>query len=67
MNITYEMFLTIQMHLTCRKDCIHNRLQANKNEDLLRRTSDDSSRFVAWGFSRKEGIDYEETFTASGS
>ena len=26
------MFLTIQMHLTCRKDRIHNRLQENKNE-----------------------------------
>ena len=32
MNIPYEMFLTIQMHLTCRKDRIHNRLQENKNE-----------------------------------
>ena len=32
MNIPYEMFLTIQMHLTCRKDHIHNRLQENKNE-----------------------------------
>ena len=42
MNIPYEMFLTIQMHLTCRKDRIHNRLQAKKNEDLFRRTSDDS-------------------------
>ena len=32
MNIPYEMFLTIQMHLTCRKDQIHNRLQEKKNE-----------------------------------
>ena len=33
MNISYEMFLTIQlMHLTCRKDRIHNRLQAKKDE-----------------------------------
>ena len=32
MNIRYEMFLTIQMHLTCRKDRIHNRLQAKKDE-----------------------------------
>ena len=33
MNIPYEMFLTIQlMHLTSRKDCIHNRLQAKKDE-----------------------------------
>ena len=33
MNIAYEMFLTIQiMHLTCRKDRIHNRLQEKKNE-----------------------------------
>ena len=32
MNIPYETFLTIQMHLTCRKHRIHNRLQENKNE-----------------------------------
>ena len=32
MNIPYEMFLTIQMHLTCRKDRIHNHLQEKKNE-----------------------------------
>ena len=32
------------MHLTCRKDRIHNRLQAKKNEDLFQRTSDDSSK-----------------------
>ena len=33
MNMSYEMFLTIQlMHLACRKDRIHNHLQANKNE-----------------------------------
>ena len=32
MNIPYEIFLTIQMHLTCRKDHIHNRLQAKKDE-----------------------------------
>ena len=32
MNIPYEMFLTIQMDLTCRKDRIHNRLQAKKDE-----------------------------------
>ena len=32
MNIPYEMFLTIQMHLTCRKDRIHNRLQAKNDE-----------------------------------
>ena len=45
MNMPYEMFLTIQLiHLTCRKDHIHNHLQAKKNEDLFRRTSDDSSR-----------------------
>ena len=44
MNIPYEMFLTIQLHLTCRKDRIHNRLQAKNNEDLFRRTSDDSSK-----------------------
>ena len=34
------MFLTIQLHLTCRKDL----LQEKKNEDLFRRTSDDSSK-----------------------
>ena len=44
MNIPYEMFLTIQMHLTCRKDRIHNHLQEKKNEDLFRRTRDDSSK-----------------------
>ena len=44
MNIPYEMFLTIQLHLTCRKDRIHNRLQAKKNEELFRRTRDDSSK-----------------------
>ena len=32
MNMPYEMFLSIQMHLTCRKDCIHNCLQAKKNK-----------------------------------
>ena len=32
MNIPYEMLLTIKMHLTCRKDRIHNRLQAKKDE-----------------------------------
>ena len=32
MNIPYEMFLIIQMHLTCRKDRIHNRLEAKKDE-----------------------------------
>ena len=32
MNIPYEMFLTIQMHLTCRRDHIHNHLQAKKDE-----------------------------------
>ena len=30
MNIPYEIFLTMQMHLTCRKDRMHNRLQAKK-------------------------------------
>ena len=32
MNIPYEMFLTIQIHLTCRKDIIHNFLQEKKDE-----------------------------------
>ena len=44
MNIPYEMFLTIQLYLTCRKDHIHNHLQANKNKDLFRRISDDNSK-----------------------
>ena len=33
MNIPYEMFLTIKIHLTCRKDHIHNRLQEKKDEN----------------------------------
>ena len=32
MNIPYEIFLTIQLYLTYRKDRIHNNLQAKKNE-----------------------------------
>ena len=33
MNMPYEIFLTIQlMHLTCRKDSVHNHLQENKDE-----------------------------------
>ena len=32
MNIPFENFLTIQMHLTCRKDRVHNHLQENKDE-----------------------------------
>ena len=32
MNIPYEMFLTIQMHLACRKDRMHNHLQVKKDE-----------------------------------
>ena len=33
MNMPYEMFLNIQlMHFTCRKNRIHNRLQAKKDE-----------------------------------
>ena len=39
------MFLTIQLHSTCRKDRIHNLLQAKKNEDLFRRPSDDISKW----------------------
>ena len=31
MNIPYKMFLTMQMHLTCRKDRIHNSLQEKKD------------------------------------
>ena len=32
MNMPYEMFLTIQMHLTCRKDRLHNHLQEKNDE-----------------------------------
>ena len=33
MNMSYEMFLTIQlMHFSCRKDHVHNHLQENKDE-----------------------------------
>ena len=32
MNIAYEMFLTIKMHLTSRKDRIHNCVQGKKDE-----------------------------------
>ena len=33
MNMPCEMFLTIQlMHLTCRKDHVHNHLQEKKDE-----------------------------------
>ena len=33
MNMTYEMFLTMQlMHFTCRKDRVHNHLQEKKDE-----------------------------------
>ena len=32
MNFPYEMFLTMQMHLNCRKDQIHNCLQEEKDE-----------------------------------
>ena len=32
MNMPYEMFLTIQMHLTCRKYRVHNHLQEKKDE-----------------------------------
>ena len=32
MNMPYEMFLTIEMHLTCRKDHVHNHRQEKKDE-----------------------------------
>ena len=35
MNIPYEMFLTIQMHLTCGKFRIHDRLQERKDENYF--------------------------------
>ena len=67
MNMSYEMFLTIQlMHLTCRKDRIQSPTR-KEGWDLFQRTSDDSSRFIVLGLSQKEGIDYEETFAATGS
>ena len=43
MNIPYEMFLTIQMHLTCRKDHVQSPTR-KEGRDLFQRTSDDSSR-----------------------
>ena len=42
MNIPYEMFLTIQMHLTCRKYHVQSPT-IKEGRDLFRRTSDDSS------------------------
>ena len=45
MNMPYEMFLTIQMHLTCRKDCVKSPTR-KEGWDLFQRTSDDSSRFT---------------------
>ena len=36
MNIPYEMFLTIQMYLTCRKDRVHNHLQAKKDKTCFK-------------------------------
>ena len=32
MNMPYEMFLTIQMHLTCREDRVHNHPQEKNDE-----------------------------------
>ena len=34
MNMPYEMFLTIQMHFTCRKDRVHKHLQEKKDESF---------------------------------
>ena len=46
MNITYEIFLAIQlMHLTCRKDRMQSP-RRKEGRDLFRRTSDDSSRRI---------------------
>ena len=36
MNMSYEMFLTKQMHLTCRKDRVYNRLQAKKDKTCFK-------------------------------
>ena len=43
MNMPYEMFIMIQMHLTCRKNHIQSPTR-REAQDLFRRTSDDSSR-----------------------
>ena len=43
MNFPYEMILTIQMHLNCRKDRVQSPTR-KEGQDLFRRTSDASSR-----------------------
>ena len=40
MNMRYEMFLTIQMHFTCRKDHVQSPTR-KEGRDLLQRTRDD--------------------------
>ena len=47
MNIPYEMFLTIQMHLTCGKDRIHNHLQEKKYETCYKEQGMTSSQMGA--------------------
>ena len=56
MNIPYEMFLTIQMHLTCRKDRIYNRLQEKKNKTC----SEEQVAIVQEIIQDKE--EYDDTF-----
>ena len=43
MNMPYEIFLTIQMNLTCRKNHVQSPT-IKEGRDLFRRTSDDRSR-----------------------
>ena len=35
MNIPYEMFLTMKMHLTCRKDCIQAKKDVTCSEEQV--------------------------------
>ena len=46
MNMSYEMFLTIQLvHLTCGKDRVQSTTR-KEGRELFRRTSDESSIFT---------------------
>ena len=55
MNMPYEMHITIQMHLTCKKDCVQPPTR-KEGWDLFRRTSDDSLRII------QDEQEYENNF-----